>query len=218
MGVERKSMLISEKEKKITAYHEAGHALVAKLTPEADPIHKVTIIPRGMALGVTQQLPLEDKYTLSRTYLISTIKVLLGGRAAEELVFSERTSGAANDLERVTDIAKKMVCEWGMSEVVGPVTFGKGEQQPFLGREISRKSDYSEDTAVRIDREIRRIVTESYDAVLKLLRDNQDILHELSSLLLEKEVIDSVELEELVSKTQEFRPEVKKPFDITSRV
>jgi len=218
MGVERKSMLISEKERKITAYHEAGHALVAKLTPEADPIHKVTIIPRGMALGVTQQLPLEDKYTLSRSYLISTIKVLLGGRAAEELVFSERTSGAANDLERVTDIAKKMVCEWGMSEVVGPVTFGKGEQQPFLGREISRKSDYSEDTAVQIDQETRKIVNESYDEVMKLLGDNLDLLHELSSLLLEKEVIDSAELDELVSKTREFRPEVKKPFDITSRV
>ena len=144
--------------------------------------------------------------------------MLLGGRAAEELVFSERTSGAANDLERVTDIAKKMVCEWGMSEVVGPVTFGKGEQQPFLGREISRKSDYSEDTAVQIDQETRKIVNESYNEVMKLLGDNLDLLHELSSLLLEKEVVDSAELDELVSKTREFRPEVKKPFDITSRV
>ena len=133
-------------------------------------------------------------------------------------MFSERTSGAANDLERVTEIAKKMVCEWGMSEVMGPVTFGKGEQQPFLGREISRKSDYSEDTAVQIDQEIRRIINESYDKVLGLLKDNLDILHELSSLLLEKEVIDSAELDELVSKTQRFRPEVKKPFDIAGRV
>jgi len=191
---------------------------VAKLTPEADPIHKVTIIPRGMALGVTQQLPIEDKDTLSRSYLISTIKVLLGGRAAEELVFSERTSGAANDLERVTGIAKKMVCEWGMSEIVGPVTFAKEEQQPFLGREISRKSDYSESTAVQIDQETKKIINESYNDVLKLLRDNLDTLHELSSLLLEKEVIDSAELDELVLKTQKLRPEVKKPFDITSRV
>ena len=195
-------MLISEHEKKVTAYHEAGHALVAKLTPEADPIHKVTIIPRGMALGVTQQLPLEDKYTLSRSYLSSTIKVLLGGRAAEEIAFSERTSGAGNDLERVTEIARKMVCEWGMSETVGPVTFGKGEQQPFLGREISRKNDYSEDTAVQIDSEIRKIVAGSYDEVLELLRNNIDLLHELSALLLEKEVIDSKELDELVSGTR----------------
>ena len=222
MGVERKSMLISEHEKKVTAYHEAGHALVAKLTPEADPIHKVTIIPRGMALGVTQQLPLEDKYTLSRSYLSSTIKVLLGGRAAEEIAFSERTSGAGNDLERVTEIARKMVCEWGMSETVGPVTFGKGEQQPFLGREISRKNDYSEDTAVQIDSEIRKIVAGSYDEVLKLLRDNIDLLHELSALLLEKEVIDSKELDELVSGTRRTTtappPETQTPPDAAERV
>ncbi len=220
MGVERKSMLISEKEKKITAYHEAGHALVAKMTPEADPIHKVTIIPRGMALGVTQQLPVEDKHTLSRGYLLSTIKVLLGGRAAEEIVFSERTSGAANDLERVTDIARKMVCEWGMSELVGPVTFGKAEQQPFLGREISRSNDYSEDTAVQIDNEIKKIINESYDEVMALLRENLDVLHRLSSILLEKEVVDSRELEELVSeKTPSFiRPETEEPLDITNRI
>ncbi len=218
MGVERKSMLISDREKKITAYHEAGHALVAKLTPEADPIHKVTIIPRGMALGVTQQLPLEDKYTLSKTYLGSTIKVLLGGRAAEEIVFSERTSGAGNDLERVTEIARKMVCEWGMSEAVGPVTFGKGEQQPFLGREISRKNDYSEDTAVQIDREIKKIVTGSYEEVLGLLRENLDLLHRLSALLLEREVIDSRELDELVSGTRGTAPKAEKPLDVAERV
>lgn len=200
MGVERKSMLISEKEKKITAYHEAGHALIAKLTPEADPIHKVTIIPRGMALGVTQQLPIEDKYTHSRTYLNSTIMVLLGGRAAEEIIFNERTSGAGNDLERVTEIARKMVCEWGMSEEVGPVTFGKSEQQPFLGREISKGADYSEDTAVRIDKEIKSIINNNYEKVFKLLNDNIDLLHKLADLLLEKEVIDSKELDELVSK------------------
>jgi len=141
MGAERKSLIISDSEKKITAYHEAGHALVARLTPGTDPIHKVTIIPRGMALGVTQQLPVEDRYTLSRTNLNATIMVLLGGRAAEELVFGERTSGAGNDLERVTDIARRMVCEWGMSEKVGPITFGKGDEQVFLGRDIAKQKD-----------------------------------------------------------------------------
>lgn len=202
MGVERKSMLISDNEKKITAYHEAGHALVAKLTPYADPIHKVTIIPRGMALGVTQQLPIEDKYTHSRSYLNATIMVLLGGRAAEEIIFDERTSGAGNDLERVTEIARKMVCEWGMSEKVGPVTFGKAEQQPFLGREISKGVDYSEDTAVRIDKEIKSIIDTNYTKVLDLLNENIDLLHNLADLLLEKEVIDAKELETLVSEAK----------------
>ena len=200
MGVERKSMIISEHEKKITAYHEAGHALVAKLTPGADPIHKVTIIPRGMALGVTQQLPIEDKYTHSRSYLNGTIKVLLGGRAAEEIIYNERTSGAGNDLERVTEIAHKMVCEWGMSEVVGPVTFGKAEEQVFLGKEMSKTKDYSEDTAVLIDQEIKRIVNTNYDDCKKLLEDNIDVLHEVANQLLEKEVIDGVELDEIVLK------------------
>ena len=204
MGVERKSMMISEKEKKITAYHEAGHALVAKLTPEADPIHKVTIIPRGMALGVTQQLPIEDKYTHSRTYLYSTIMVLLGGRAAEEIIFNERTSGAGNDLERVTEIARKMVCEWGMSEVVGPVTFGKADEQVFLGKEMSKHADYSEDTAVLIDKEIQNIVNTSYDKSKKVLEDNIELLHELANILLDKEVVDGKELDDLVIK---YKPE-----------
>jgi len=198
MGVERKSMIISDSEKKITAYHEAGHALVAKLTPGTDPIHKVTIIPRGMALGVTQQLPVEDRYTLSRTNLNATIMVLLGGRAAEEVVFGERTSGAGNDLERVTEISRKMVCEWGMSEKVGPITFGKGEEQLFLGRDISKHKDYSEETAIEIDSEIRSIVTGNYVRAKTLLEDNIDLLHKLAELLLDKEVIDGKELEELV--------------------
>lgn len=198
MGVERKSLIISDAEKKITAYHEAGHALVAKLTPGTDPIHKVTIIPRGMALGVTQQLPIEDKYTLSRTSLNATIMVLLGGRAAEELVFGERTSGAGNDLERVTEIARKMVCEWGMSEKVGPVTFGKGEEQIFLGKELSRPKDYSEETAVEIDNEIKRIVNDNYTKAKAVLDENIDLLHRLTEVLLDKEVIDGKELEELV--------------------
>ena len=198
MGVERKSMIISDKEKRITAYHEAGHALVAKFTPEADPIHKVTIIPRGMALGLTQQLPIEDKYTHSKTYLYSTIMVLLGGRAAEEIVFNERTSGAGNDLERVTEIARKMVCEWGMSEALGPVTFGKTDDQVFLGKEMSKHTDYSNETAILIDREIKNIVDTCCEKSKKLLEENLDVLHKLAKILLEKEVIDSKELDSLV--------------------
>ena len=200
MGVERKSMIISEHEKKITAYHEAGHALVAQLTPGADPIHKVTIIPRGMALGVTQQLPIEDKYTHSRSYLNDTIKVLLGGRAAEEIIYNDRTSGAGNDIERVTEIAHKMVCEWGMSELIGPVTFGKADEQIFLGKEIARSKAYSEDTAILIDQEIKRIVNTNYEECKKLLEDNVEILHEVANQLLEKEVIDGKELNEMVLK------------------
>ncbi len=214
MGVERKSLIISDAEKKITAYHEAGHALVAKLTPSTDPIHKVTIIPRGMALGVTQQLPIEDKYTLSRTSLNATIMVLLGGRAAEEIVFGERTSGAGNDLERVTEIARKMVCEWGMSEKVGPITFGKGEEQIFLGKELSRPKDYSEETAVEIDNEIRNIVNHNYTKAKAALEENIDLLHKLAEVLLDKEVIDGKELDELVKgfKSKDFPSPWERPI------
>ena len=204
MGVERKSLIISEKEKKITAYHEGGHALVAKLTPGTDPIHKVTIIPRGLALGVTQQLPIEDKYTLSKAYLNNTIMVLLGGRAAEEIIFEEQTSGAGNDLERATEIARKMVCEWGMSDKVGPVTFGKGEEQIFLGKELSRHKDYSEATAVEIDNEIKKIVTENYQRAKAVLEKNIELLHTLAEVLLDKEVVDGKELDDIVKK---IRPE-----------
>ena len=202
MGVERKSLIISEKEKRITAYHEGGHALVAKLTPGTDPIHKVTIIPRGLALGVTQQLPIEDKYTLSKDYLNKTIMVLLGGRAAEEIIFGDRTSGAGNDLERVTNIARKMVCEWGMSEKVGPVTFGKREEHIFLGKEIARSKDYSEATAIEIDNEITIIVNDNYSKSKALLEENIEILHKIAEVLLDKEVIDGKELDELVTKIQ----------------
>lgn len=213
MGVERKSLIISDAEKKITAYHEAGHALVAKLTPNTDPIHKVTIIPRGMALGVTQQLPIEDKYTLSRTSLNATIMVLLGGRAAEEIVFGERTSGAGNDLERVTEISRRMVCEWGMSEKVGPITFGKGEEQIFLGKEISKPKDYSEETAIEIDSEIKDIIKTNYSKTKALLEDHIELLHKLAELLLEKEVIDGKELDELVKshKSKDFSSSWEKP-------
>lgn len=200
MGVERKSLIISDEEKKITAYHEGGHALVANLTPGTDPIHKVTIIPRGLALGVTQQLPIEDKYTVSTDYLNKTIMVLLGGRAAEEIVFGEITSGAGNDLERVTEIARKMVCEWGMSESFGPVAFGKKEEQVFLGKEIGHRRDYSEETAIKIDKEIKIIVTDNYKKSRKLLEDNVDLLHSIAEVLLEKEVIDGKELDDLVKK------------------
>jgi cell division protease FtsH len=206
MGVERKSLIISDNEKKITAYHEGGHALVAKLTPGTDPIHKVTIIPRGLALGVTQQLPIEDKYTLARDYLNKTIMVLLGGRAAEEIVFAERTSGAGNDLERASEIARKMVCEWGMSEKVGPVTFGKKEEQIFLGKEIARSKDYSEATALEIDNEIKRIVNESYRKAKTLLEENLDLLHKLAEVLLDKEVVDGKELDDLVKQNGKKYP------------
>lgn len=202
MGVERKSLIISDSEKRITAYHEGGHALVAKLTPGTDPIHKVTIIPRGLALGVTQQLPIEDKYTLSKGYLNNTIMVLLGGRAAEEIIFEEKTSGAGNDLERVTDIARKMVCEWGMSDKVGPVTFGKADEQIFLGKEFSRHKDYSEATAIEIDNEIRKIVTENYKKAKTVLEENIDLLHKLAEVLLDKEVVDGKELDQLVKQSR----------------
>ncbi|MGQ0792984.1 MAG: ATP-dependent zinc metalloprotease FtsH [Deltaproteobacteria bacterium] len=202
MGVERKSLIISDHEKRITAYHEAGHALVAKLTPGTDPIHKVTIIPRGLALGVTQQLPIEDKYTLSKTYLYNTILVLLGGRAAEEIIFNEKTSGAGNDLERVTEIARRMICEWGMSDKIGPVNFGKKEDQIFLGKELSRHKDYSEATAVEIDREITKIINDSYSKAKSLLERDIDLLHRVAAALLEKEVLDSKELEDIVKQAK----------------
>jgi cell division protease FtsH len=201
MGVERRSMVISEDEKKNTAYHEAGHTLVAKLIPGTDPVHKVSIIPRGMALGVTMQLPSEDKHSYSRDSLLNRIAVLMGGRAAEEIIFNSMTTGAGNDIERATDIARKMVCEWGMSEKLGPVTFGKKDEQIFLGREMATHKNYSEATAVEIDSEIRRIVDDSYKRVIKLLTDNLDTLHRLSHELFEKENLSGEEVEMIVKGT-----------------
>lgn len=198
MGVERKSMIISEEEKKNTAYHEAGHALVAKLTPGTDPIHKVSIIPRGRALGITQQLPLDDRYTYSKDYLLKTLNVLLGGRAAEELALHHMTTGAGNDLERATDLARRMVTEWGMSEKLGPLTFGKKDEQIFLGREIAKHKDYSEKIAEEIDDEVRSLVTGAYEEARKLLTENYDILDSFAKSLLEKETMDGRELEELI--------------------
>ncbi|MDP1759215.1 MAG: ATP-dependent zinc metalloprotease FtsH [Thermodesulfovibrionales bacterium] len=198
MGVERKSMIISDSEKKNTAYHEAGHTLVAKLTPGTDPIHKVSIIPRGRALGVTQQLPIDDRYTYSKDYLLKTLDVLLGGRAAEEIALKHMTTGAGNDLERATELARRMVTEWGMSEKLGPLTFGKKDEQIFLGREIARHKDYSEKTATDIDEEVKRLVIEAYERAKAVVSENYDFLDALAKALLEKETLDAVEIEALV--------------------
>jgi len=191
MGSERRSMIISDAEKRTTAIHEAGHALLAVLLPHADPIHKVTIIPRGMALGLTMQLPLDDKHNYSREYLNDQIAILLGGRIAEELTEGGVTTGAGNDLERATEMARKMVCEWGMSDAMGPLTFGKKEEQIFLGREIAQHQDYSEDTAIRIDQEIKRLVMQNYERARAVLEENQTVLVTIADELLVREVLDA---------------------------
>jgi len=199
MGVERRSMIISEEEKKNTAYHEAGHALVAKLTPGTDPLHKVSIIPRGRALGVTQQLPIDDRYTYSKDYLLKTLLVLLGGRAAEEIALNHMTTGAGNDIERATNLARKMVTEWGMSEKLGPLTFGKKDEQIFLGREIAQHKDYSEKTAEDIDGEVRSIVNDAYVGARKILTENSGLLEEFAKRLLDKETMDAMEIDEMIA-------------------
>jgi cell division protease FtsH len=204
MGAERKSMVISDAEKRNTAYHESGHALVARLLPGSDPIHKVTIIPRGMALGLTQQLPVDEKHTYPKGYLTNNIIILLGGRAAEELILNEFTTGSGNDIERATNLARKMVCEWGMSEEMGPLSYGKKEEQIFLGREFAVHKDYSEETAQRIDKEVTRLVSESYEKAKKLLSDHMNILNRIALALLEKEVLNTLELDEIIQlKTDE---------------
>jgi cell division protease FtsH len=197
MGVERKSMILSEEEKRNTAFHEAGHALVAAITPGTDPLHKVTIIPRGMALGLTMQLPIDDKHTYTKTYLEGTLTVLMGGRCAEEIFLGHITTGAGNDIERATDIARKMVCEWGMS-TLGPLAYGKKEEAIFLGREIAQHRDYSEDTAIRIDQEVHSIVSAAYDNAHGVLENNRDTLERIALALLEREVLDAVELKLLM--------------------
>jgi cell division protease FtsH len=198
MGVERKSMIISPEDKENTAYHEIGHVLVAKLIPGTDPIHKVTIVPRGWSLGQTHYLP-DEKYTKAKKSLLSEIAVLLGGRAAEEIVNHDVSTGAGNDIERATDLARKMVCAWGMSEKLGPLTFGKKEEQIFLGREIAQHRDYSEDTAERIDVEVRSIVMENYDRAKNLLNENLVLLHRLAKELLDREVLDNNEIEKIIN-------------------
>ena len=198
MGTERRSMIISEEEKRTTAYHEAGHALVAKLLPHSDPIHKVTIIPRGRALGVTQQLPMDERHTYSREYLFNNITILLGGRVAEELVLNTQTTGAGNDIEKASELARKMVCDYGMSEELGPLTFGKKEEQIFLGREIAQHRDYSERTAQRIDEEVKRIVMDAYNRAKRLLEENMNALNMLAKTLLEKETLDGAEIDKIL--------------------
>jgi len=195
MGKERRSLIINEQEKKITAYHEAGHALLAALLPDADPIHKVAIIPRGMALGITQQLPVDDRYNYSRNYLLAQLKVLMGGRIAEEVFLKIKTTGAANDIERATEMARKMVCEWGMSDQLGPLAFGKKEEQIFLGREIAQHRDYSEQTAELIDQEVQQLVRASYTEATSLVEQHREAMERIAQALLEFEVLDAEEVE-----------------------
>ena len=197
MGVERKSLLLSEEEKKVTAYHEGGHALVAAKLPNSDPLHKVTIIPRGMALGVTMQLPIDDKHNYTKEYLETEIAIMMGGRLAEELFLNQMSTGAGNDIERATELARKMVCEFGMSDL-GPLTFGKKEEQIFLGREIAQHRDYSEATAIKIDDEVRRLVGQGYNTAKNILAENRDTLVRIAVALLEREVLDASEIKLII--------------------
>jgi cell division protease FtsH len=207
MGTERKSMIITEEEKNTMAYHEAGHTLVARLLPGTDPIQKVTIIPRGRSLGLTQQLPIVEKRTYPKDDLQNNICILMGGRAAEEIMFNTQTTGAENDIEKASDLARKMVCEYGMSEELGPLTFGKKEGQIFLGREFTQHRDYSEMTAQRIDEEIRDIVIGAYRKTSQLIKDNLDTLHKMANALLEKETLNSSEIDELMAGVKKSIPE-----------
>jgi cell division protease FtsH len=197
MGVERKSLILTEEEKKVTAYHEAGHALVASKLPNSDPLHKVTIIPRGMALGVTMQLPIDDKHNYTKEYLETEIAIMMGGRIAEEMFLNQMSTGAGNDIERATELARKMVCEFGMSDL-GPLTFGKKEEQIFLGREIAQHRDYSEATAIKIDDEVRRIVGQGYNTAKGILGADNGALVRIALALLEREVLDANEIKMII--------------------
>ena len=208
MGAERRSMVLSDEEKRTTAYHEAGHALMATLLPGTDPVHKVTIIPRGRALGMTMQLPIDDRHSYSKDFLYNTLAILFGGRVAEELIFKNITTGAGNDIERATELARKMVCEWGMSDTLGPLTFGKKDEEIFLGREISTRRDFSDQVALEIDREVKRLVLESYERTKRMLTENIHTLKALAEALLEKEVLDAMEVEEIVQQTSSIQPAV----------
>jgi cell division protease FtsH len=223
MGVERRSMVISDLEKKNTAYHEAGHALVAALLPGTDPIHKVTIIPRGRALGVTMQLPMDEKHTYQRNYLYNSLAILMGGRCAEEIFLGEMTTGAGNDIERATEMARKMVCEWGMSDKMGPLTYGSKEEQVFLGKDMSSQKNFSDQTAKLIDQEVKTLVMDGYTRATDLLTTNRDILENMAQALLEHETIDGKDIENLIAgkdisddedsgSTQNIKPE-KLPVD-----
>jgi len=198
MGAERKSMIIPEKEKKITAYHEAGHAIVARMLPDTDPIHKVTIIPRGRALGLTMQLPIDEKYTHSKQYLLNRISILYGGWVAEKIIFGEITTGAGNDIERASELARKMVCEWGMSDELGPLAYGKKEEQIFLGREIAQHRDYSEDTARKIDEVVKDIIVKATVSTTALLEKHVEVLKAVADELLEKETITLDDIDRII--------------------
>jgi cell division protease FtsH len=211
MGVERKSMILSDEEKKVTAFHEAGHALVAMKLPHSDPVHKVTIIPRGMALGVTMQLPIDDKHNYTKDYLETNIAILMGGRLAEEIFLNQMSTGAGNDIERATELARKMVCEWGMS-TLGPLTFGKKEEQIFLGREIAQHRDYSEDTAIKIDQEVRKLVDNGYNTAKGLLSENKEVLTKVANALLDREVLDATEIK-MIIEGKELPPSKPVPKD-----
>ena len=208
MGAERKSMLLSDHEKKVTAYHEAGHALVAAMREHADPLHKVTIIPRGMALGVTMQLPIDDKHTYTKEYLETRLAIMMGGRVAEEIFLGQMTTGAGNDIEQASDLARRMVCEFGMSSL-GPITFGKKEEQIFLGREINQHRDFSEETAQHIDKEVRQLVDAGYQSAVQILSGNKDIMHRMSAALLEREVLDANEIKMIIEGKE--LPPIKMP-------
>jgi len=206
MGVERKSLVLSEDEKRTTAYHEAGHALMAKLLPGTDPVHKVTIIPRGRAMGMTMQLPVDDRHSLSKEFLYNTLSILFGGRVSEELILKNVTTGAGNDLERATELARKMVCEWGMSDKLGPLTFGKKDEEIFLGREIATRRDFSDQIALEIDREVKRLVLDAYERTKRILTENIHTLKALAEALLEKEVLDAFEVDRIVQQTSSIEP------------
>lgn len=201
MGVERKSMVLTEEEKRTTAFHEAGHALMAKLLPGTDPLHKVTIIPRGRALGMTMQLPIDDRHSYSKDFLYNTLSILFGGRVAEELIFKSVTTGAGNDIERATELARKMVCEWGMSEKLGPLTFGKKDEEVFLGRDFGSRRDFSDQVALEIDKEVKRLVVESYERTTRILTEHIHTLRAIAEALLEKEVLDGIEIEKIVQQS-----------------
>jgi cell division protease FtsH len=198
MGMERKSLIISDEEKKSTAYHESGHVLVSKKIPGSDPVHKVTIIPRGRALGVTHFLPLDERHTYTRDYCLAVLAKMLGGRAADEIIGSQPTTGAGDDIEKATHLARKMVCDWGMSDKLGPLTFGKKGEEIFLGREIAQHRDYSEKTAQIIDDEVKDLVQEAHDKAMSILKDNIDTLHNLAEALLEREILDNEEIGKLI--------------------
>jgi cell division protease FtsH len=216
MGKERKSLILSDEEKRNTAFHEAGHTLVAFLHPDTDPIHKVTIIPRGMALGVTQQLPIDERHTYTEDYLLGQLTVLLGGRVAEELFLNRLTTGAGDDIDRATDMARKMVCEWGMSPKLGPLSFGKKDEQIFLGREIAQHKDYSEDTAVQIDKEVHRLVFEAHKRATDTISEHRDELVRLAEALLEREVLDANEIEILIKGGKLAAKEPGEPLSVDS--